>query len=414
MQDINKNKLLQAPALKSLEKIASEIELLGYCTEKTKQQIVDEEKTHAAEILASVCYETDIHRHYFLNSNDIVDEYGVSLGGVLDKGIQYIEAQGNQKPGWDWELRRRKIEKHNFESIKNMPEGVLCMEISSTDTTKPLAELKEWGYSGASLIRVSYKKDSNKIIQRNIMLSSSDVKILNTLRKLVDPTSFKLTNSEDFLSSPLFISVNQNSFEGFIAKLKNHVKKEESTKNPLNYVLNAFKNSLTAKKNSWDLVKDHQIFEEMFDEMVNLAKLSNFSDKEINLIRAGAWQVLIDQIKNNDNKHGGCSINTGKAKAKAMGAVFTSCGGTISFESSTLNGFFSYFDRYNTAASLLNRIDKLGCCKACGSNAFMYGCGVYCRGCNTIWCNEYIETGKQLSNQEVLEKKYKFYFGLKI
>lgn len=409
MQVKNKEKLSSGSSVKALEKIIYDLETLGYCSEQTKKQIIDEEKTHAAEVLASVCYETDIPRNYFIKANDIVDGHGVSLSNVLDKGVEHIENDYNKKPGKNWELRRRKIEKQNLESIIYMPEGVVCVEISSTDISKPETELKEWGYSGSTLLRITYKEDAQNVVQRNIMLDFSDMKILNMLRKKVDTTSEDLKTSEEILASPLFISVKNDNFEAFVSDLKNFAKNQEASSKPHLYLLNIIKKSKTAKNNSWDFVKENLIFEEMFNEIQKLAESKNLSEHDINIIRIGTWQVLMDQARNITN----CTeltIDDGKAKARAIGAVFTSCGGTVSVEISSQHTTSGYFDRYFTATALINRICKLGFCRACGVNSFMYGCGVYCKNCNATWCNEYIYSGKQLSDNEVLQKRYLFFF----
>jgi hypothetical protein len=408
MQELSKEKLSIVPALGALDKISHDLRFLGYCSEQTKRQIIDEEKTHAAEIVASACYETDIPRNYYIKNQEVVDEHGVSLNNVLEKGINYIEDGHDKKPGWEWELKRRKSEKQNLEEIAGMPEGFACVEISSTDSSKSEGELKGWGYSGSTLIRFTYKNTEAQLIQRNIMVNTSDISILNKLRIYVDNGAGALKNSDELLASPIFISLNNDKLEYFAADIKNFIKKQESSKQPLNYLFSIIKKAKTTKTNSWDYVKDHPVFDEMFSEMVNLARNDNFSESDINLLRAGAWQVLLDgKLKNNSDTG---SIDVGISKAMAIGAVFTSCGGTVSYEKENTDNIVTYFDRFSVASSLLNRINKLGNCKACGVTDIMYGCGVYCKSCNKIWCKEYISSGKQLSDKEVLQKKYVFLF----
>lgn len=410
MQEITKEKPYIGPALGALEKIEHDIKTFGYCSEQTKKQIIDEEKTHAAEIVASACYETDIPREYYLRNDDIFDGHGVSLKNVLEKGIKHIEQGHFKKNGWEWELKRRKSESKNLEKIISMPEGLACIEISSTDISKPESELKSWGYSGSTLVRVTYKNNNGILTQRNVMFNISDIKTLNMLRKEIDFNSDYINNSDELLSSPLFVSVNNGNLDCFVAEIKNFIKEQESSRKPLNYLLNVVKRSKNANNNSWEVVKDHYIFEEMFNEMTSLVNNNIFSETDINLIRAGAWQVLLDQVSSSKNTMATPSINNGKARALSLGAVFTSCGGTITLESPANSYTSGFFDRYQTAKSLLDRISISGTCKACGVSAMMYGCGVYCRGCNSIWCQEYIDTGRQLSHKEILEKKYKFLF----
>lgn len=408
MQELTKEKLSINPALGALDKITHDLQFLGYCSEQTKKQIIDEEKTHAAEIVASACYETDIPRNYFLKNHDVIDEYGVSLGNVLEKGIKHIEEGHDKKPGWGWELKRRKSEKQNLEEIIGMPEGFACVEISSTDLSKPESELKQWGYSGSTLVRLTYKNSVGNLTQRNIMFNSSDIKILNKLRIEIDSSSKNIDNSDEMLASPIFVSIKNDNLEYLIADIKNFIKKQESSRQPLNYLFNIIKKAKITRTNSWDYVKEHPVFDDLFNEMVNLARGNNFTESDINLLRAGAWQLLLDNKIEVNSDTG--SIDAGISKAKAIGAVFTSCGGTISYENQKTEGIFTYFDRFSVASSLMNRVNKLGNCKACGIKDMMYGCGVYCKGCNKIWCQEYISSGKQLSNKEVLQKKYVFYF----
>ena len=53
------------------------------------------------------------------------------------------------------------------------------------------------------------------------------------------------------------------------------------------------------------------------------------------------------------------------------------------------------------SSDLMNRYQGYGRCQSCSANGSLYGCGVFCFGCNKLWCVEYATTGRQLSYQEV-------------
>lgn len=399
------------PSLKAIDYIKHDLDKFGYCTEKTKQQIIDEEKTHAAEIVAAFCYGTDIPRDYRLNGDDLVDEHGVSLRRVLDGGIDFLKLEENKKAGWSWELNRRKIERSNLASIVAMPVGVACVEISSTDQLRPESELKNWGYAGSSFARITYRHNNDQFMQRNIMLDTSDLRILNELRKTIEVSSEDCANSEELLANPQFVCVDKLSFEILSAKINNFNKNLQIEHNPPKYLLSIIRQAKKTRENSWEFVKEHDIFNELLNEFMSLAATTSISESEINTMRAGAWQVMIDELSNDKSKESlGSSIHQGVSKARAIGAVFTSCGGTVSLQNFSSIQEGSFYDRYSVASMLVNRISGMGFCKSCGVSSIMYGCGVYCRSCNSAWCEEYIYRGIQLSDKEVFNKVYGSYF----
>lgn len=399
------------PELSSIDKIRQDIKTFGYCLESTKKQIIDEEKTQAAEILATRNYKAEIPRIYRVLENDLVNEYGVSLKSVLDNGIDYLHENPNNKIGHDWEIRRRRIERNNLEKIISCPEGIACIEISSTDLARPKNELLEQGYTGDSLLRVSYK-NNNQVCQKNIILKTSDVKTLNMLRKRIDKNAQELSSSEEILRDVLYVSVDPENFDNLCADLHNFVDSEFQKKTPAKFMASIIRKAKQKNKDAWSTVNSHnKIFDEMFMMFEELALSRDGKVENINAIRAGCWQALLEASVSSRNKV--MSIDSGVARARAVGSVFTSCGGTVSFEaSSNYSGGFLFFERYDTVRNLLGKTHSIGLCRSCGRTSLMHGCGVYCGSCNRVWCNVYLRTGKQLSDKEISQTKYLAYFRI--
>lgn len=417
MQGIQKTNLLKNPSLASLEFIRQDHFSFGHIQEKTKKRIIDEEMTHAAEIVAAVTNSADIPRFYSLTNEDLIDPHGVSLKNVLVNGIDYLESGQVKRPGDWWELRRRKIELKNLDRIIAMPLGFASIEISPTDFSKPEGELKIQGYTGDTLVRVSFKNRDNGVLQRNIIIKSSDLKLLNKLRNIIEKGCEKVYSAEEALEKVQFVSVLDKDFETFIASISNFAKSELLNGRPLEFVSGAFSAYIKKSKNSWDVVRKHQdLFEQMYQRMELLSIKDNLNSKELDNLRAGVWQMLCDEAECLDAKKTKKKllIDEGIKRACLAGAVFTACGGTIEAgrtSAISMGGSTGgYYDRYNTVKLLIDRLCGIGCCKACGATGFTYGCGVYCKSCNQVWCQAYLKTGKQLSDKEVAVSKYYSFF----
>lgn len=61
----------------------------------------------------------------------------------------------------------------------------------------------------------------------------------------------------------------------------------------------------------------------------------------------------------------------------------------------------SAYERGREAAELIARWAGRGGCASCGRVADLYGCGVFCYGCNKAWCDEYSSTGRQLEPADI-------------
>lgn len=403
---------LKNPAVTSAERIKSDIDTFGYCREATKAQIIDEEKTHAAEILSSVSQSADIPRVYKTISGDAVDKFGVSLSTVLNNGIKYLEENFSECEGSDWELKRRKIELKNLQESISLPAGMVSVEISATDYTKPEHQRLKFGYGGDTLVRINYKKTDSELVQRNIIVKTSDLKKINQLRRLIDSYAENIQSSEEALDKMIYVSAVEASVNNLVAKINNFASEQHSNLRPANYLLSLIIRSKKQAINSWEFINQNdEVFEAMFMEMQKIA--SNYkSDESINDIRVGGWQILLDRFKNQDNFDKEISVTRGLMKAKAIGAVFTSCGGTIGLDDGVSRlGGPNYFGRYEVVSMLLDRINDSGSCQSCGTEGLLYGCGVYCRSCNLVWCQEYLKSGRQLSDKEIGWRKYFYYYG---
>lgn len=403
---------LSSPAVTSAERIKKDIDTFGYCREATKQQIIDEEKTHAAEILSSVSLSADIPRIYKTINGDAVDKFGVSLNTVLNNGIKYLEDNSFNWEGAEWELQRRKIEQKNLHESILMPAGIVSVEISATDYTKPENQRLKFGYGGDTLVRINFKKNDSELVQRNIMVKTSDLKRINQLRKLVDSSAENIQSAEEALSKMIYVSATEASVNNLVTKVINFATAQHSNLKPASYLLSIIKRCKKQTVNSWEFINQNdEVFEAMFMEMQKKAT-SYICDDCINDIRVGGWQILLDRFNNQNDSDKEVSVTNGLMKAKAIGAVFTSCGGTIGFDEDSFSklGGSNYFGRYEVVSMLMGRVNDNGPCQSCGTNGLLYGCGVYCRSCNLVWCQEYLESGRQLSDNEISWRKYFYYY----
>ena len=402
------------PALSAFDRIHNDMLVFGYCSENTKKQIIDEEMTHAAEILSVGNIEADIPRTYRVGEEGLSDDYGVCLSNVLDRGISYLEDSAVKKSGWDWELKRRKIEKENLKNIIAAPIGIACVEISPTDITKPANELRNYGYTGDTLLRVSFRVSEKQLVQRNIIIRTSDLKILNKLRIHIDNRDCASNNAEEFLAGMLYVSIDNHNFESFIANTKNFISNEIAKEKPASFIASLIRRAKKTTNNSWEIINNHaDLFNAMYQKFEELAQNKHADEDSVNRIRAGVWQLLRDASRPEGPHHGEMySIDSGIAKARAVGAVFTSCGGTVSFDKELTASATGYFDRFDTIKMLLGKISGTGSCRSCGAEGMIYGCGAYCKSCNKVWCSVYLDSGKQLSHKEVFEKQYYSFFRL--
>jgi len=413
MQEQFNRSNIYSPAVTSAERIKSDIAKFGYCREVTKAQIIDEEKTHAAEVLSSVSQSADVPRVYKIINCDAVDGFGVSLKTVLGNGIKHLEENYSDWEGSEWELKRREIELKNLQESISLPAGLVSVEISATDYSKPEYQRLKFGYGGDTLVRINYKKNDSELVQRNIVLKTSDLKKINKLRRIIDSSADNIKSAEEALDKMIYVSVTETSINNLIDKVNNFATELHSNLQPANYLLSLIRRSKKQVINSWEFInQNNEVFEAMFMEMQQIAK--NYkNDESINDIRAGGWQILLDRFKNMDNLEKEVSVAKGLMKAKAIGSVFTSCGGTISFDDDNLSklGAPSYFGRYEVVSMLLDRINDSGSCQSCGTEGLLYGCGVYCRSCNLVWCQEYLKSGRQLSDKEIGWRKYFYYYS---
>jgi len=413
MQGKNKLNLLKNPSLASLEIIRQDFSTIGYAQEKTKSRIIDEEMTHAAEVVAAVTNNADIPRFYSQVGMDLIDTHGVSLKNVLANGIDYIEKGHSNRLGDWWELRRRKIELKNLDGIVSMPIGFASIEISPTDLSKPKEELRTQGYTGDTLVRVTYKCMDKSVIQRNIILKASDLKTLNKLRNIIEKGSEKVKAAEEALEKMQYVAVLEKDFESLVTTISNFANSELLSYNPLKFVSGALSRYRQKSLNSWEVVSSNQdLFEQMYQRMEMLSNKNTLDGKELDKIRAGVWQILCNQAKYSDIKKANKNllIEDGIRNACLAGAIFTACGGTVSVGESSAKGIGGYSDRYNAVRLLIDRFCGVGRCNACGSSGFTYGCGVYCKSCNQVWCQAYLMTGKQLSDKEVANTQYYSFF----
>ena len=94
-------------------------------------------------------------------------------------------------------------------------------------------------------------------------------------------------------------------------------------------------------------------------------------------------------------------------KVYYQGACPTSSSFTGDTDEGTLGWAHNHLQRSlrrQEVNKLLDRQAGRGQCQACWSVAPLYGCGLFCYGCNSRWCHEYLQSGRQLGPTEVKQQ----------
>lgn len=394
---------LESANNRSYWRIKDDIDKFNQIQAETFKLILDEEKTHAAEILAQYTKSGDIPRIYFKKADDLVDGHGVSLKNVLDGGIRALEQADFKKPGSQWELRRRQIERQNLDILTNLEIGQIAVEVSPTDFTKSHDELISFGYTGSTLVRVTHRQNMDKYVQRNIILNDSSLDFINDIRRLINEKTETINSAEEALANVSIINGGLDEVNELAASFKIADANKNELKSAFSFVKQTVKNNLYNQINAWDFIENN--------DDVLVALVQSFKDLQpdvsvdgsIDNLRAGAWRILIERLNNQDVDKS-VDIIAGSQRAIESGMTFVACGGVVD-----LVGLNALTSRISTYFKLYNNIYGFGICTACDDKNFLYGCGVFCFDCNSIWCDEYLISGLQLDKKDLLEKRYRKY-----
>ena len=136
-------------------------------------------------------------------------------------------------------------------------------------------------------------------------------------------------------------------------------------------------------------VDNHQSYDQQLARR-NLDKLRSqvlphyaFNDQQLTIASA-ARQASQDNIQ----------YQSACPTASSLAQADTSLGWAHSF-------LLSYQIRVKEAQELLRRRAGYGQCQACHSHKPLYGCGAFCYSCNSHWCHTYLVSGRQLSAKQI-------------
>lgn len=380
--------------------MSDEMAVYGYVTPELQAMVLDEELTHAAEILAAqeMGYAA-VPRTYYKKDGDLIDIHNQSLRRVFSDGIAYSqEAVEADIPGADWELVRRRAEFNNLGTIISMPSGTVCVEISAPPTDKPEHEQLAQHYNGLTMIRASIKDELHKVTQYNYALSISSPDFLRAVqRKLGIESADQTINSQELLESPILKEVDQpaalaaREIDNLIGAALLEVAVGQSA---LRMLTEAIKN----RREAWEFVNSDvqtDVHQELLATMQNATQLSPAArERAMTAIRSGFWKELKDRFRGNQQATAeGGILMAAASRAVVDGDVFIACGSTVVATEFASSGN-SAISRAQIVELLRKEIKGNGSCSACGAKGSLYGCGL-CQKCNKKWCDEYKRSGKQ-------------------
>jgi len=398
-------------ATRNIDIMAAELAANGYVGPEVRAMVLDEELTHAVEILAAqeAAYAV-VPRSYEQIGNDLVDIHRQSLRQVFSGGIEHSEQEVlDGVPGAGWELERRKAELNNLEIILAMPENTACIEISAPPTDRPEHEQLAQHYNGLTMIRVSTKKPGGKVMQYNYALPLSNPEFLLAVQeKLGRDSTEMVVNSQELLERPITQTVDQAS-SSLVHEIDNLIGAAMLEVAVGHSAIRMIRKAIANRREAWDFVSSDEhadIHNEFLGGMEYAARL-NMTEREhaVSAIRSGFWKEYKDRFNDRkiSNQAGGI-IAEAASRAVAAGDVFIACGSTVSATQFTAQE--STASRASIANSLLREVKGSGNCSACGAKGVLYGCGVFCGRCNEKWCSEYKRTGKQLSPRQLSYLSY--------
>lgn len=406
---VEKRNHLSSAATRNADLMADELRILGNVTPELRAMVLDEELTHAAEIIAAqeMGYAT-VPRTYYQRGEDLIDVHDQSLKRVFSDGINYSRQELSQEiPGADWELRRRQAEFKNLGTILSMPNGTVCIEISPPPFDKPENERVAQNYNNLTMIRLSIK--DGKVLQYNYALPISSPEFLRAVQtKLGRESEEWIVGSEEFLENPILQQIDQpaklaaQKYDSLIGAALLEVSVGQSA---LRMVTRAIEN----RREAWEFVTAEDNIDvhlELLAAMERAAQLSpDARRRAMDAIRSGFWKEFKDRFRGNQQAvvEGGI-LMAAASRAVVDGDVFIACGSTVA-ATEFANSGNSVIGRAHIVDSLRKEVKGSGACSACGAKGSLYGCGL-CQRCNKKWCDEYERSGKQTNIKDLAYRKY--------
>lgn len=403
------------PQVRVLELISMDLNMYGEVQEETKSRGLDEELTWVAELVAQETEYAVIPRTYQRLDADFVDVHGVSVGGVLWSGIDSIkESVEAGEVGAVKEQTRRFHEIRNFQRQIDMPKRSYMVEMSLTDGTWSEAERQKWGYSGDTLVRITFIDDYGDVKQANICLPISDSKFALAILK-----EFSLngdSGAESLLANP-YMDTYSGNFEHLVKRIEGRVSHAQRRAHPMLSLIGSVKKIRQEKKDAWGLVSSNQVLnDELWAEFENLARTQPIEKWEsmIEQVRRGFWKLSTEKADTKLGSNSSDSIGGAAIRSNNDGDTFIACGGSSESgkQDANLDGT-TYLSRLMIVATLAER-KGMGNCGGCKDFADLYGCGnsgTFCRSCNDVWCKQYLATGKMLEGKDIVETKFRKYIG---
>jgi hypothetical protein len=400
------------PKVRALELMMLDRALYGYVQPETKTRILDEEHTWVAELVAQQTEYAVIPRMYQRIEGDFVDIHGVGIHGVMQAGRDSInDAVSQGELGAKKEQTRRAAESRNFEKQLSMSPNNFMVELSLTDTTWTEAEQKRWGYSGDTLVRITYVNDLGDVEQDNICLQLSGSKFARALHE-----EFKLSGTktaESILANPHIGSFHGDMSE-LMLQMKRRIAAAERSAHPVLALASKIRQFKKQKQDAWKLVTGNQdLSEKLWSEFESIAlhQPAHTWESHIEDARRGFWKLSLESADSKTDQYPSESISGAAVRSRNDGDTFTACGDTSEAGPESVSTGLSYASRLVIVASL-NEKKGAGSCDGCNDYSDLYGCGgggTFCRSCNDTWCKEYLTTGKMLEGKQLLEAKYRRY-----
>ncbi len=406
---------LDSALTRAVRLMAEERRRLGEVTPELKAMILDEELTPVLEVVVDQTKEAYgiVPRSFRVQGDDLIDPHGQSLAEVAERGREWSRQEvAKETPGAWREYHRRTAEENNVSIIARMPAGTMLVEPSFNPIDWTDEERKAQNYGGLTMLRVSLKplETPDKVIQFNYVLPGLDTPeaILAMQEKLGVAKDNRTINTNRALANPL-----QKSFHGSVLEagrgidgLAGIILLEHSLGHS---AVRMMKRAIEHRREAWRFITSADQSDVHEELLAHIERLSfahpQLWDHGMAGIRTGFTKELKDrflgreQLASESTTPTNSILEAAAERAVLAGDVFIACGTTIN--ATAFGHESSAAERAATASKLMMEVSGSGSCSACGAKGLLYGCGVFCYGCNKKWCEEYALTGKQLEAEDL-------------
>lgn len=366
-----------------------DISKFGKIQPETANRVLDEELTDAAERLANFIDNGHalVPRRFQQRGEHLIDEHGQDLKKVIESGVEYAQQMVADKvPGADWELRRRRHEQETYRRIVFMPAATACIEISGTPIHHPEDERRIQGYDSLTHCRVTHKLPDGQVCQYNFITSSNNQDFLSQLQLGFGTAAEDVTDDTDeLLGRPYFINWDGDpqALPSYIQRQTDMAKLNSIDDHGVSMAIGGIRRA----KETWNFVcSQRELHNDFMYDLMLLAITDQVKwDQGIQMLRAGFWKQMLEIHK---GLHIISSNYEAAQRAAEAGDIFIGCGGMVD-------------TRTFKASSLLKESGTVGGCQSCGLPGKLYGCGVFCQSCNSLWVEEYDKNGRQLDSRDL-------------